>query len=300
MTPHPSSPLVIGVSASALFDLRDEEARPPEAGPDLEADGELLAPGRGLGLVRALAQGRGLPAGVELVVLSQRDADASVRLLASIRSQGIDIPRAAFTGGEALAPYLRAFRVDLFLGRDESEVAEVSHAVVAARVLDLPGRVGRPPEQIRVALDIDALGGGEADEPASAEERSPAGLSLEGLARTLARLRGLGEGQALPVRIALVTSHASADQERVLRGLRRAGLRVDEAFSLGGLPKDEVLAAFAPQILVDGRHLPVSSETKPEPPAAATPEEPAAPPDEERTGSGLHSPFSRLRLRSRD
>jgi 5'-nucleotidase len=296
---NPSSPLVVGVSASALFELREEEPRPPSASPDLEGDADLLAPGPGLGVVRALARARGLAAGVELVLLSRRDADASVRLLASVRSQGVEIPRAAFTGGEPLAPYLRAFRVDLFLGRDERELAEVGAAgVAAAHVYDGGGPVGRPPEMIRVALDADAIGAGaDADEAASADERSPEGLPLAGLARALARLRGLGEGQALPVRIALLTSHASAEQERVLRGLRRAGLRVDEAFALGGLPREEVLGAFAPQLLIEGRQLRAAAETKPEPVPAA--EERPAPRAEER-GSGLHSPFSRLRLRSHD
>ena len=54
-----------------------------------------------------------------------------------------------------------------------------------------------------------------------------------------------------PIRTALVTSRCAPAHERVIRTLQAWGVKVDEAFFLGGLEKREVLKAFGAQIFFD-------------------------------------------------
>ncbi|MCP5047106.1 MAG: 5'-nucleotidase, partial [bacterium] len=57
-----------------------------------------------------------------------------------------------------------------------------------------------------------------------------------------------------PIRTALVTARNSPAHERVIRTLRAWQVRIDETFFLGGIPKDRVLASFAPHIFFDDQH----------------------------------------------
>jgi 5'-nucleotidase len=53
------------------------------------------------------------------------------------------------------------------------------------------------------------------------------------------------------VRIAIVTARSSPAHARVIHTLRDWGVNVDEAFFLGGAPKETVLAAFGAQMFFD-------------------------------------------------
>ena len=54
-----------------------------------------------------------------------------------------------------------------------------------------------------------------------------------------------------PIRTALVTSRNAPAHERAIKTLRNWGVRIDEAFFLGGVSKTEVLAAFGAHIFFD-------------------------------------------------
>ena len=54
-----------------------------------------------------------------------------------------------------------------------------------------------------------------------------------------------------PVRIAIVTARSSPAHARVIHTLRDWGVNIDEAFFLGGAPKETVLAAFGAQMFFD-------------------------------------------------
>ena len=60
----------------------------------------------------------------------------------------------------------------------------------------------------------------------------------------------LGEGQTL-IRTALVTARNAPSHERVIKTLRKWGVRIDEMFFLGGLSKNPILKAFGAQIFFD-------------------------------------------------
>jgi 5'-nucleotidase len=301
-----SSPLVVGLDPRALFDLGAEDEVLRTGGPDAlrrhraEREEELLDPGRGLGLARALGHlDPGAARRVELVLVSRESADTSLRVVSSARRHELEIARAVFTGGQPLDPYLAALRVDLYLCSAESDVRAALDAGVSAGVVCDGGELARDGEsEIRVAFDGDAelfADDGEAGETSAADPASRgagrgAPASFARLLGALAILGGDGRGRGPRLRTALVSSRTGAAQERMLRTVRRFGLQLDEAFFVGDLPKAEILTAFRPHLSL-GEHPRAAARTL-RPVAALAPE-----PDEAPRSGALASPLSRLRFR---
>lgn len=270
--------LVIGISSRALFDL--EEANNLFEREGVEAyrayqrrhEDRVLAPGTAFHLVEALLRlnrfsDRRL---VEVIVMSRNDPDTGLRIFHSINEHGLDITRSAFTGGDALAPYLGAYHVDLFLSKSEADVqGAIDAGVAAAQLYEPPTDFDPDRDQIRIAFDADAVLFSEeaervykerglqafvAHEREHARRPLPAGPFAK-LLRTLAFIqKGLNTERA-PVRIAIVTARDSPAHERVIRTLRQWDVNVDEAFFLGGLPKHNVLRAFRAHIFFDDQHM---------------------------------------------
>jgi 5'-nucleotidase len=297
-----SNRLVIGVSAHALLDLEAESEIARTRSPEeyrrhqMQRDGDVLAPGRALPVVQALQRlGERSARRFALVVLSRAGADASPRIFASTHEHAVHVGRAAFTGGEPIGPYLSAFHVDLFLSEDEEEVraavvAGTPAAVVTARLEDAK----QPTEQIRIAFDGDAAVFGRAPgSEGDADEVRPEGVEKP-LARVMKVLSELQTGDAdkRPIRTALLTRRASPAQERVIKAMREWNVRLDQAFFVGDLPREEVLDAFRAQLFFDdgGTHFKVPEEIV-KADLRATAEEATA---------ASSSPFARLRLRSSD
>ena len=117
--------LVIGVSTRALFDLEKENEVFEKSGIkvfreyQLENEDVLLEPGTAFHLVKSLLELNKLANKkiVEVVVMSRNSPETGVRVLNSIVKHELDITRVALTGGEALASYIDAFDVDLFLSK---------------------------------------------------------------------------------------------------------------------------------------------------------------------------------------
>ena len=60
------------------------------------------------------------------------------------------------------------------------------------------------------------------------------------------------EKHRMPViRTALVTARSAPAHERVIRTLRAWGIRIDEAFFMGGMDKSHILEAFGAHIFFD-------------------------------------------------
>lgn len=129
-----SNTLVVGISATALFDMSESDQMfkaALEADPESvidnyrrymqEREDEPLVPGTGYHLVKALLDlNRHMKAEdtsplVEVVVMSRNSPDTGIRVLKTIRRDQLAITRSAFTGGESVADYMDAFDVDLFL-----------------------------------------------------------------------------------------------------------------------------------------------------------------------------------------
>lgn len=295
--------MVIGVSSRALFDLTIENEIFETQGVNAycryqrEHEGEVMKPGPGFGLVKALLHLNDYcrdEALVEVVVMSRNSPDASLRMFHSIEHYGLAVTRAVLAGGASLAPYLTAFQTDLFLSAYEEDVQYAVDCGIAAgtictehvsrpEIIKLSEN-GRPGGRIRIAFDGDSVLFTDESERIFQEkglfafeenERRNAKTPLaEGpFACFLKKLSGIQKkiGQdRCPIRTALVTSRSIHAQERVVRTLRSWGVKVDEAFFLGGMEKKEFLKAFGAQIFFDDQSV-HTLEAAREVPAARVP-----------------------------
>ncbi|GGX02775.1 5'-nucleotidase [Undibacterium macrobrachii] len=272
--------LVIGISSRALFNLEVEEAIFQDQGLDayrqhqLAHENEILKPGAGFALVKALLKLNQLTADkrlVEVVIMSRNSSETSLRIFNSIAHYGLDISRAVLAGGASLSSYLQAFNVSLFLSLHEDDVQAAINAGVAAALLYQLAENVVDLEQIRIAFDGDAvIFSDEAEkiyqsqgiEAFEQHERENAKKPLpEGpFARLLIALSYIQnnfkapDGRALPLRTALVTARSSPAHERVIRTLRAWNIAIDETFFMGGVNKSAVLAAFKPHMFFDDQH----------------------------------------------
>lgn len=252
-----SNTLVVGISATALFDMSASDQMfkaALEADPESvidnyrrymqEHEDEPLAPGTGYHLVKALLdlnrhikEGETSPL-VEVVVMSRNSPDTGIRVLKTIRRDQLAITRSAFTGGESVADYMDAFDGDAVLFSDASELVYKTQGLDAFKAQE------------------DAL------QHTPMEEGPYASLLIK-LARLQERLPTGSKDS--PIRIAIVTARNSPSEMRVINTLRAWGVYVDEAFFLGGVGKAKVLSAFTPHIFFDDQdvHLSKASEVVP-------------------------------------
>jgi 5'-nucleotidase len=284
-----SDTLVVGIAATALFDLREADAffqarMASEPATALQAyrqhmqerEQEPLADGTGMALVRALLglnrfqsadDSRAL---VEVVVLSRNSPETGLRVLHAIRRRQLPILRHAFTGGESVVDYLDAFAVDLFLTTNPGDAQRViDSGQCAAALLKPPPQQGQPPpeDQVRIAFDGDAvlfadtsevvykqqgLESFQEQEDASRDQPMADGPYAQFL-RKLARLQErLPFGvEESPVRLAIVTARSAPAELRVIHTLRHWGVTVNEIFFLGGIAKTRILQTFRPHIFFD-------------------------------------------------
>lgn len=284
--------LVIGISATALFDLSEADKlfqETFEKDPDnaistyrdymLKNEEKPLEEGIGFPLVKALLslnqyqKEKEAPL-VEVVVMSRNSPDTGIRVLNTIRTLDLKITRSAFTAGESSADYLEAFDVDLFLTTNESDAQKViDNRVCASAILAIPPeyKCNIPEGQVRIAFDGDAVLFDETSELVykqqgmdafhENEDKSQDIPMNEGpFANFLKKLAKLQERLPMkiefsPVRIAIVTARNSPSEMRVIKTLRHWGVYVDEAFFLGGLEKSNILKAFKAHIFFDDQDL---------------------------------------------
>lgn len=283
-----SETLVIGISATALFDLseadkvfREKKAKDPETAIIeyrdymLQHENEPLKDGTGMPLVKALLglnqyQQEDKDPIVEVVVISKNSPETGFRVLKEIRRRGLAITRSAFTAGEPSSDYLEAFYVDLFLTTDETDAQKIVDSKVCAGAI-----VKEPPnstqelrdDQVRFAFDADAVLFSEESELINQTEgldkfwetedlqkevplqEGPHANLLRKLSKIQERLPGRIEHS--PVRLAVMTARNSPAEMRVINTLRAWNVYIDQAFFLGGLQKSRFLKAFKPHIFFD-------------------------------------------------
>lgn len=267
--------LVIGISSRALFDLEQEDrifrVDGLQAFIDYQRSHEddLLRPGSAFALIRGLLRlndsGHGRK--VEVVLLSRNHPDVCLRVFNSIEHYGLDISRAALTGGAPLDRYLAPFKAGLFLSQSAEDVQSAANKGVAAGLIypappDLVDGAG----QIRIAFDGDCvIFSNEAQsvfdklgldafyryEKENAKKELPEGPFAKFL-RTLSQIQGSEPGKS-PIRVALVTDRNKPAHKRVLLTLRAWNVRIDEALFLGGAEKTEFLRAFGAHMFFDDK-----------------------------------------------
>lgn len=261
--------LVVGVAASALFDLEDSDRVLRSEGEAAyrafqeEHLDEPLALGVAAGTVRRLLALNDLAPSaddplVEVVVLSRRSPETGLRVMRSIRRHGLAITRAVFRQGRAPQELVRPLHVDLYLTADEASVRETVHrGLPAGHVLD-PASAVEAGGELRVVFDLD-----DALEGDTGERRIPGGGALRGLLAGLERVQDAERRRRVAdpayearVQVALVTGRSAPAHERVVTTLRSWGVTLDDAFFLGGVDPSDVLEMLRPHVVVGGLRTP--------------------------------------------
>ncbi len=283
--------LVVAVSSRALFDLETENEIFEIKGLkeyykyQLENENTLLEKGTGFRLVENLLQinqhFKKEEKQVEVIVLSKNNASISLRITNAINAYGLEIVRSGWTSGRDISSYLKAFKVDLFLSaNDEDVIHAIENGIAAAKILPSNSEIQTSlGNQVRIAFDGDAVLFSEESELIYKKEGIEAFLAHEKanvhnplkqgpfakLLFTIASIQEKFEDEDSPIRTALVTARSAPAHERVIQTLNVWGVRIDEAFFLGGSEKAEVLEAFGADIFFDDQdvHLNVSSGVVP-------------------------------------
>ena len=273
-----TSPLVIGISSRALFNLEEENKIFEEQGLEkyeeyqVQHENDILQKGSAFQLVKAflglnkLSPNKRL---VEVIVMSRNSPNTSLRIFNSISDYDLDITRAALSGGAPIAPYLHAFKTDLFLSAKREDVQQaIDDDIAAGLILTGAPHVNTKTkiEQIRIAFDGDAvLFGSDSErifqhkgiEAFAEHERYNADIPMQkgpfaNFLLTIAHIQSeFSDRETAPIRTALVTSRNAPAHERAIKTLRYWNVRIDEAYFLGGVSMKEVLSAFGAHIFFD-------------------------------------------------
>jgi len=267
--------LVVAVSSRALFDLDEShqifetEGKKAYCAYQIKHEEDVLEPGFGYNLVRKLLAINTLSENneplVEVILLSQNSADTGLRIFNSIDHYKLNITRAAFTSGLSPYSYIPAFGAHLFLSANAVDVTNALDAGYAAATILSGTSIQSDAKQLRIAFDGDAVLFSDQSERIyqqqglaafTANEKNAAKIPLtggpfKGFLEALQNIQAQFEEQKSPIRTALVTARSAPAHERVVRTLRKWGIRIDEALFLGGMPKQEFLKAFGADIFFD-------------------------------------------------
>ena len=180
-----SNTLIVAISATALFDLTESEnyllelleQRPASAIKEFreymtERENDPLNIGAGYPLIKALlnlnkycdnndGQESDIETPlVEVVIVSKSSPDTGIQVLNAILEHDINISRSAFVSGSSVAPYIKDFKVDLFLTTNRDDAQQVADAnICACAILDATpvNTYELDTEQLRIAFDGDAV-----------------------------------------------------------------------------------------------------------------------------------------------
>lgn len=278
--------LVIGIASSALFDLTESNAVFEEQGEDAyrhfqEENYETqLSPGIAFAFIKRLLTLNRLkadgPALVEVVVLSRNDPETGARVMRSIETHGLPMTRAVFMQGRSPFKFMPAFKMKLFLSANPDDVKEaLERGYPAGRVVGQAGQLAADdPDDLdlRIAFDFDAVLADDSAEQIYAADGIdkfweheaqnqaiplPPG-PMKDLLAAINRIQDLEDEQARAnvdyrrhLFVALVTARNAPAHTCAIRTLKSWGLRVNDAFFLGGWEKSDVLAILKPHIFFD-------------------------------------------------
>ncbi|MFE5536392.1 5'-nucleotidase [Streptomyces sp. NPDC056492] len=278
-----SGRVVVGIASSALFDLTDCDAVFREQGEDAyrryqEAHlDDVLDKGVAFPFVRRLLSlndlAEPLDPLVEVIVLSRNDPDTGLRVLRSISAHGLHISRAVFRQGRSPHRFVPALNMSLFLSANGSDVREaVADGLPAGHVLETERVDDETDRELRIAFDFDGVLAGDSSEriyrtagiegfrahevlnAATPHDPGPLKEFLAGINRIQRREeeeRRKDPAYRPRLRVSLVTARDAPAHERAMHSLKQWGLRVNDAFFLGGIDKAAVMSALDPHIFFD-------------------------------------------------
>ena len=277
--------LVIAISSTALFDMRESHEIYESQGVaayskyQREHEDDILEPGEAFPLVTKLLRINEKLGGeprVEVILLSRNSADTVLRVFNSIAHHGLNITRAAFSGGNSPYRYVSAFACHLFLSTNAQDVRSALDSGMAAATLLPSQKSVSESDELRFAFDGDAVLFSDASERIfkergldafTANEKAEARMPLDAgpfkiFLQTLHSLQAEFPIDECPIRTALVTARAAPAHERVVRTLREWGIRIDESLFLGGLSKGDFLKSFGADVFFDDQQVHCSSASE--------------------------------------
>ncbi|MEU1284514.1 5'-nucleotidase [Kitasatospora sp. NPDC005856] len=289
--------LVVGIASSALFDLAESDRVFREQGEETyrayqrEHLTDTLEPGVAFPFVRRLLSLNDLAEPddplVEVIVLSRNDPDTGLRVMRSIQSHGLAISRAVFMQGRSPYRFMPALNMSLFLSANQDDVREaVALGLPAGHVLGPVAEDEPEDTDLRIAFDFDGVladdsaeqlyqsGGIEefrAHEVANADVAHDVGPLKEFLT-AVNRIQQREEEERrkdptsrIRVHVSIVTARNAPAHERAVTSLNRWGLRVNDAFFLGGIDKGRIMSVLKPHIFFDDQadHLESTARTTP-------------------------------------
>ncbi|MER8186941.1 5'-nucleotidase [Kitasatospora sp. NPDC094015] len=296
MTYELANRLVVGIASSALFDLTESDAVFREEGEESyrahqEAHlDDQLRPGTAFPFIRRLLSLNDLAPDdppVEVIVLSRNDPDTGLRVMRSVHSHKLPISRAIFTQGRSPHRFMPALNMSLFLSANQDDVREaVDAGLPAGYVLGPRGADDPGDQELRVSFDFDGILASDASEQVyrsggiegfRAHELANAGTAhdagpLKDFLAAVNRIQLREEQERLRdpayqlrVRVSIVTARNAPAHERAVLSLKRWGVRVNDAFFLGGIDKGEIMKILKPHIFFDDQavHLASTSRTTP-------------------------------------
>ena len=277
--------LVVAVSTSAVFDMREEHSvfeRSVTEYRKLQLDrlNVAAAPGPAFRMVKKLLAFNGDGEHrVEVVFLSRNDCVSGQRAFESAQHHGLDISRGVFTCGRSPFEYLKPLRAAVFLSVHEQDVRGAISAGFPGALSYQSERQADDlnPNELRIAFDGDGvLFSDEAERVFQSEglkefhrsedaaraiplQPGPLKVLLHALHRIQKR-----PPAAIPMRIrtSLVTARNAPAHKRAIQTLMNWGVEVDEAMFLGGLPKHEFLAVFQPDLFFDDQDVHLKDATQ--------------------------------------
>ena len=250
----------------------------------------MLAPGVAFPFIRRLLGLNDLSEEqrlVEVVILSRNDPETGMRVMRSVERHGLDITRAIFMQGRAPYRFMGPLCMSLFLSANEADVREaIDMGFAAGHVVGHAAEDDRGAD-LRIAFDFDGVLADDSaervfqnrgldkyqeNESALADvplDRGPMADFLEKINRIQriedSKSAGDPQGYRRRVHVAVVTARSAPAHERAINSIRQWGLRVNDAFFLGGLPKGPILEVLEPHIFFDDqrRHVEGASRSTP-------------------------------------
>lgn len=288
--------LVIGVASSALFDLSESDEIFRSRG---EAEyreyqeknvDQPLRPGIAFPFIKRLLSLNDLSSDddplVEVIILSRNDPETGLRVMRSISYHLLPITRAIFMQGRSPYDYMGALNMSLFLtgNRDDVDLA-LGKGFAAGQVIGTPAN-DPSGSDLRVAFDFDGVLADDSSERVMQLKDLPAFRNHEvehlkvphtegpllKLLRKINQIQRIEEQKVFQdpsydrrVHVSIVTARDAPSHERLVRTLQSWGVRVNDAFFLGGIEKAKILRVLCPHIFFDDQlnHLQNSADEIP-------------------------------------
>ena len=270
------SKLIIGISSRALFNLDESHKIYKKDGLrsyenyQIENENKTLKPGEAFSLVKKILKINDLyekTDRVEVILLSRNTSDTGLRIRNSIEDHNLNISRAAFCGGESPHRYVKDFGVHLFLSSSIEDVKlAIKSNVAAATIVSRPSSKVKKIDSdiLKIAFDGDAVIFSDESEKVFHEkgleafienEVNSTSVLKEGPFKSflveLNKIQNDFEINQCPIRTALVTARSAPSDKRVIKTLRKWGVRIDESLFLGGMAKTKFLESFDADIFFD-------------------------------------------------